>query len=279
MERAYDVLNNVMRKWNYAPRSGVTGSYNCRPITGGTSYSLHAYRDNGTFVFWTGVKVTMALAVDINWDKNPYGPRLVTDMPRGMVDEILALRTNTGKQVWGWGGYYSTNKDAMHFEIVCSPADLASGIRQAPTTPSTQPSNPADLEDDDDMPATIVYLKGPDNGVHAYMFQNRFGVHMQTQKAIDLAKFLGTKELGSWTAPAGDEWKDGVAVLDGPCQNFRLQRVEDWGNWLSALVIGETKDIDPAALAAAIAPLINQGASAEKIAAAVIDGLVKDLSD
>lgn len=108
-------LNGVLIRHHYRTRRADTGAYNCRRITGGTGYSLHAY----------------GIAVDINWQSNPYGKRLVTDMPRQMVEEIKALRTGNGKQVWRWGGDYTTNKDAMHFEIVCTPADLATGIKGA----------------------------------------------------------------------------------------------------------------------------------------------------
>lgn len=106
-------LNDVLKQYSYRTRRGDTGAYNCRKITGGTGYSLHAY---GT-------------AIDINWGTNPYGRRLITDMPPAMVDEILAIRTRNGKQVWRWGGHYTTNRDAMHYEIVCTPADLATGIK------------------------------------------------------------------------------------------------------------------------------------------------------
>ena len=49
--------------------------------------------------------------------------------------------------MWGWGGYYSNNKDAMHDEVVCTPVQLASGIdwttvaghEQAEPTPETEP--------------------------------------------------------------------------------------------------------------------------------------------
>ncbi len=135
---AYEALNLILKKYGYRPRQGVTGSFNCRPITGGTRYSLHAYKGGDTFVFWTLVAVTIAVAVDINWDKNPYGPNLVTDMPRAMVDEICALRTIDGLQIWRWGGYYSGNKDAMHFEIVVSPAELARGIANFPSGTSDE---------------------------------------------------------------------------------------------------------------------------------------------
>lgn len=138
MEVAYEGLDAWLRRFQYGPRQQDTGSANCRKITGGTGWSLHAFFDNGKFVFWTGVVVTMALAVDINWQSNPYGPKLITNMPREMVTAILGIRTNNGKQVWGWGGYYSGNKDAMHYEIVCSPADLATGLNPA-TLPGAVP--------------------------------------------------------------------------------------------------------------------------------------------
>lgn len=86
---------------------------NCRKISGSALYSLHAY----------------GIALDINWNTNPYSSRLKTDMPIGMVNEILAIRTNNGQQVWRWGGNFSSYKDAMHFEVACSPRDIATGIR------------------------------------------------------------------------------------------------------------------------------------------------------
>jgi hypothetical protein len=141
MRAAYQALDDVMKAWQYRPRAGVTGAASCRPITGGTGYSLHAYFDGERFAFWSGATVTMAVAVDVNWDRNPYGPRLVTDMPRGMIDAILAIRTHDGLQVWGWGGLYAGNKDAMHFELHVTPAQLARGIQPtgAPPPPPTGP--------------------------------------------------------------------------------------------------------------------------------------------
>lgn len=73
------------------------GCYNCRQITGGTSYSFHAW----------------GAAWDINCAHNPYqipkGPHFVHDMPSFMVrlaeDHHLL-----------WGGHFSTVKDPMHFE-------------------------------------------------------------------------------------------------------------------------------------------------------------------
>lgn len=109
---ATKALSQVLKAWSYETREADTGAYNCRPITGGTGYSLHAY----------------GIALDINWLTNKYGSTLVTDMPLAMVNAIQAIRTNNGKQVWRSGRFYEGNKDAMHYEIVCSPADIATGI-------------------------------------------------------------------------------------------------------------------------------------------------------
>lgn len=129
---AYRALDDVLRRWGFDAGHGDTGAYNPRPITGGTDWSLHAYGPGDGFTFWFGVRVVTALAVDIDWQNNPYGPVLHTNMPRGMIDEIEAIRTNDGQQVWSWGGDYKKNKDAMHFEIVTTPASLRTGIAGGP---------------------------------------------------------------------------------------------------------------------------------------------------
>jgi hypothetical protein len=115
---AVKALNAVLIDWDYRTRRADTGAYNCRQITGGTNYSLHSY---GT-------------AIDINWQTNPYGHHLITDMPIGMIEDIEAIETVGGVQVWRWGGRYRGNKDAMHFEVVASPAELARGIQSQTTT-------------------------------------------------------------------------------------------------------------------------------------------------
>jgi hypothetical protein len=114
-------LNDVLARWGYKTRRADTGAYNCRKITGGKGYSLHAY----------------GIAVDINWNTNPYGTTK-TDMPSGMVDEIEAIRTTAGLPVWEWGGDWRT-PDTMHYEIAASPAELAAGIAR------TDPAKPGAL--------------------------------------------------------------------------------------------------------------------------------------
>lgn len=112
---AVKALNQVLTAYKYYTRYADTGAYNCRRTASG-SWSLHAY----------------SIAMDINWQTNPYSRYLRTDMFKygdgRMPHRICAIRTNNGKQIWNWGGFWSGSKDAMHYEIVCSPADLRTGI-------------------------------------------------------------------------------------------------------------------------------------------------------
>lgn len=49
-------------------------------------------------------------AFDVNWDKNPMGSKLVTDLP----DEWVGAFTEQG---WDWGGAWKSKVvDAMHFQ-------------------------------------------------------------------------------------------------------------------------------------------------------------------
>lgn len=71
------------------------GGYSCRNIAGSSRYSAHAY----------------GLAIDINPAQNPhtFPPRgLVTNMPAEFVNLFIF-------EGWGWGGNWSSSKDAMHF--------------------------------------------------------------------------------------------------------------------------------------------------------------------
>lgn len=48
-------------------------------------------------------------AFDVNWDKNPMGSKLITDLPEPFVRAF----TDAG---WVWGGNWKSVKDAMHFQ-------------------------------------------------------------------------------------------------------------------------------------------------------------------
>jgi hypothetical protein len=70
-------------------------SFNCRKTTSGKSWSAHA---------WAG-------AVDINPEENPFtSGKLVSDMPKAFVQAF----TSEG---FGWGGAWTSVKDAMHFSL------------------------------------------------------------------------------------------------------------------------------------------------------------------
>jgi peptidoglycan hydrolase-like protein with peptidoglycan-binding domain len=134
---AFHALAAVLLSHGYDIRVDDTDSYNCRPIKGGTGHSLHSY----------------GIAVDINWNTNPFkmtpDNREVrfsdkptqqerahdvklgladTDMTPEMIDDVHAIMTNNHKTVFEWGGNWHDRKDAMHFELDVSPADLETGI-------------------------------------------------------------------------------------------------------------------------------------------------------
>lgn len=109
---AFKALATVQRAFGYVTRRDDTGAYVCRTNVSGTATSTHAY----------------GISADSNWRSNSYGQMRRTDRPAEMNRAVVAIRTNNGKQVFNWGGYWSGNKDPMHDEIVCAPRDLATGI-------------------------------------------------------------------------------------------------------------------------------------------------------
>jgi peptidoglycan hydrolase-like protein with peptidoglycan-binding domain len=99
-----------------------TGIYNCRHMNNDDSKPM-------SFHSW-------GMALDVNWLENPAGSKLVTDIPQAMINDILALRTNSDARVFRWGGDWDWDGissdhsfiDAMHWEVVAHPLDLATGI-------------------------------------------------------------------------------------------------------------------------------------------------------
>ena len=91
------------------PSYGCWG-YSCRAISGTSSPSNHSW----------------GLAVDINAPANPYTSPLVTDMPNWMPELWNAYG-------FRWGGDYSGDQDAMHYEYMGSVADAAEHTARART--------------------------------------------------------------------------------------------------------------------------------------------------
>jgi hypothetical protein len=87
-------------------------------------------------------------AVDVNEATNPYNrARLITDMPQAMIRDVERIATVEGIKVWrsgyDWDGNPDTASppyDAMHFEIVATPEELACGILATlPPKPKSKP--------------------------------------------------------------------------------------------------------------------------------------------
>jgi hypothetical protein len=88
-----------------------TGAFACRPTTGGSSYSQHAY----------------GLAIDVNPFQNPYlkGDVVLPELASSYLDRSPArpgVITPTGPVVrafaeigWSWGGAWQSLKDYQHF--------------------------------------------------------------------------------------------------------------------------------------------------------------------
>ena len=88
-----------------------TGSFNCRPVRGATTYSQHAY----------------GLAVDVNPFQNPYlkGDLVLPELASAYKDRswrrpgmILAdgpVVRAFARIGWGWGGSWHSLRDLQHF--------------------------------------------------------------------------------------------------------------------------------------------------------------------
>jgi peptidoglycan hydrolase-like protein with peptidoglycan-binding domain len=168
---AFRAIDGVMQSAGYAPRAADTGGYNCRKITGGTGHSLHAF----------------GIAVDYNWNSNPFRSdgKLVTDMPPKMVSAIKAIRTNGGAPVFRWGGDFTRVKDAMHFEVVASPRELASGI----DWPQVDVREP-----DPKRPATWPVLQRGDRGPTVTALQERLSAAGYPCEPVDGIFGKGTEQ-------------------------------------------------------------------------------------
>lgn len=124
---ALQALDTCLRTYNYKTIYSQTGAQNCRQKVGGGGWSIHAY----------------GAALDINWILNPYGGTR-HHIPTALGTAICRVKTNNGKQVWNWGGFWSGTRDWMHFELVCTPRDLATGINWS-TVAGAVPAKPLDL--------------------------------------------------------------------------------------------------------------------------------------
>jgi hypothetical protein len=96
------------KRFKYDIKSGQTWGFACRAIRGTNVPSNHSW----------------GLAVDINSLTNPMQSTFKSDMPPAMV------------QMWEacgfyWGGRYRNRPDAMHYEYIFRPTDVAKHLTKA----------------------------------------------------------------------------------------------------------------------------------------------------
>ena len=119
-EPIWKALGAIMLAYNYRVPTSYVGAYACRNITGGSSISRHSW----------------PLAMDINAATNPYirtpTRRTIkwgveTDMPAAMVKEIESITAN-GIRCFTWGGRWRSVKDAMHYQVRVTMAEISGNI-------------------------------------------------------------------------------------------------------------------------------------------------------
>jgi peptidoglycan hydrolase-like protein with peptidoglycan-binding domain len=193
---AFQALDGVMKTFQYVPRANSpgaweTGAYNCRKITNGKGFSLHAY----------------GIAADINARTNPFGKSLVTDMPMAMINAVKGIETTQGLRVFRWGGDYPKYKDAMHYEVMLSRQELAAGIdwktvEAVPPDPKEPTSWPTVKKGD--AGAAVAKLHGLLVAAGFTVSSNSFGDEtLAAVKAYQTSRKLtidGIVGLQTWTA-------------------------------------------------------------------------------
>jgi hypothetical protein len=125
---AFLILNECIAR-GYNVRQADTGAYNCRYISGTTVWSNHAW----------------AIAIDVNWQTNPYTTARVTDKPQWLFDLF-------NRYGFANGADYTGAHDWMHHEFMGSPTqadaatDLAlhelAGDKPVPVPPTPVPVPP-----------------------------------------------------------------------------------------------------------------------------------------
>jgi hypothetical protein len=181
---AFVALAQVFARYRYDLRPADTGAYNPRAITGGTSPSPHAW----------------GIALDSNWQTNPYSKRLIEDYPEGLPEAIKAIRTKGGWQVFQWGGDWRSVKDAMHWELFCTRAELAVGIDWR--TVDNGVPGPQPIHTEDDM--RIAW----DSAGRAWLITGGVRVHIPEMNDHEALRRSGITDIGRVT----DRFLDAIPV-------------------------------------------------------------------
>jgi hypothetical protein len=130
---AFTRLAQALQATGY--RASSTWSYICRPIAGTSTYSLHAYGlaldvDPACHPFRerSGLIRFSSRATQTERCRDVAADLADTAFTPAQVAAVEAIRTVDGLRVFAWGGRWHSLKDAMHFQIDVSPAELARGI-------------------------------------------------------------------------------------------------------------------------------------------------------
>lgn len=122
---AYRLVAEALASENYDVKSAGAFAGVDRKIAGTNVYSAHAW----------------GLAMDINpfgqgnsccneswssWYARPTSPAFYR-----AIKKIMRIRTKeSNTRVFGWGGYWSSKKDYMHIEVICTKQQILEGVRQ-----------------------------------------------------------------------------------------------------------------------------------------------------
>lgn len=117
--RAWEI---VRRNHNYEMEGNDTGIWNYRHMRHDPAMPLSSH--------------SWGVALDANWQQNPAGKVYRSDMPQALINDLLRIKTNSGVWVFMWGGDWDRDPrtghsyyDAMHWEVVAHPLDLATGVK------------------------------------------------------------------------------------------------------------------------------------------------------
>jgi hypothetical protein len=146
--------------------------------------------------------------VDINAPSNPYTSPLVTDMPNWMPD----LWNGYG---FRWGGDYSGDMDAMHYEFMGSVSDAAAETSKAQSNGIGGGSSsgggggtPTEPEPEIDMASTATVLMEGNPNVFAVAADGKI-----YQQWPDPGKPGG---WSGWSAGVPGDWSGGLSVVAMP---------------------------------------------------------------
>jgi peptidoglycan hydrolase-like protein with peptidoglycan-binding domain len=182
------LLWNRVLAQGYNLRAGVCGCYNCRYISGTTTWSNHAW----------------ALAFDINWDVNPYTTGTTHDIPGWVVS--LANRYG-----FAWGGDYTGGRrDYMHFEFMGTPAQAVAATNLAraelagdvPVPPPTPTDDSAVIRqrqfnlNDTGFPVVVDGVWGPASVQACKNFQR--AAHLAVDGVYGDATAAALRKVPSW---------------------------------------------------------------------------------